>query len=43
MNNVQDPKNEEMEHVLTLGISYKKQDFLIGIENIVIFTSSFVV
>jgi nitrogen fixation/metabolism regulation signal transduction histidine kinase len=43
MNNVKDPTNEEVDHVLTLGISYKKQDYLKGVDDIVIFTVYFIV
>ena len=34
--------NDERDHILTLGISYKKQDYLHGVDNIVIFTFKFV-
>ena len=43
MNNVKDSSNSTSEHVLTLGISYKKQDYLKGVDEIVIFSFEFIV
>jgi HAMP domain-containing protein len=42
MDNVEDASNDARDHVLTLGLSYKAQDYLRGVDEIVIFTFSFV-